>query len=290
MKLKTVFVLFNAIVVTTFLLVFLMPVFFLGIEFSTIFWRSNWYLAVLFVLVLLILNSYFAINWPLFSALENENWREIADVLEKRIRTRGRYSESNMRLLLNAYVVSGSTGKIQELEEHLRTRKPDVLEHHALRFGIPHLLSNDGKQIERYFAEFRRPGGAGDGAVSTRRRGKSDKVYWVEWGYAFGLLLQERLDEGRTILQQIVKSAPAGIVRALALYLLAPHSEQEKTGDSDTEAARRDLVRELPREAWEKQLERERAELHILVLSRLLRDVEEWLYQPDTKDSPDAEA
>lgn len=326
MKLKTIFILFNAIVAVTFLVVFLMPLLFLGIEFSMIFWRSNWYLAILFALVLLVLNVYFGLNWELYAALEREDWREIAEILEKRIRKGHRFSESNIRLLINACVVSGKTEKTFELEEFLREKKPGVLERHALRFGIPYLLTNDGARIERFFSEFRRPAVVGGRETDReqeeervrrfdheqeeerargfhrdhrehregqktgrggrlarwwgRRYGSSEDAYWIEWGYAFGLLLQERVDEGRAVLREIVQSAPAGLVRAVSLYLLSPNKGSERDATSETERWRRELAREMPREVWTKQVERERSELHMLVLSKLLRDVEEWLYKP----------
>lgn len=273
MKLKTVFILFNAIVISTFLLVFLMPIFFLGLQFTTIFWRSNWYLIVLFLVVLAALNTYFALNWRLFSALEREDWREIADVLEDRVLRRGRYSDSNIRLLVNAYVVSSRSDAISKLEHALREKKPDVLRRHVLRLGIPHLLSNDGERIEKYFGEFRN-----DLAVGT---GSGEEIYWVEWCYAFGLLLQGRMDEGRQVLEKLVEHAPAGIVRGTALYLVGPHAEAVPGGSETIEEKRREFVQRMSREEWKKVTERERTELHVLVLSKLLRDVEQWLYEPD---------
>lgn len=284
MKLKAVFIIFNAIVVVTFLLVFLMPLFFLGFEFTMVFWRSNWYLAVLFFLVLAILNGYFVINWPLFSALEREDWHGIAGVLEKRVHQRHRYSDQNIRLLVNASVVTGRPEKIVALEKHLREHKPDLVRRHVLRLAIPHLLSNDGDEIARYFQEFRR---AGPGSGATGSRGSTEQAFWIEWGYAFGLMLQGQLQEGRATLTRIVDEAPAGIVRAISLYLLVPHSGSDgvvSDGDAadgttpDGEARRAALVAALPRDQWRKKVEREQSELHVLVLGRLLRDVEEWLY------------
>ncbi len=284
MKLKTIFILFNVIVVTTFLVVFLMPLFFLGIEFTTIFWRGNWYLVVLFVLVLAVLNTYFGLNWSLFNALEREDWRQVASVMERRIRDRGRFSDSNIRLLVNAYVVSSQPDRIRDMEQYLRERKPAILRRHALRFGIPHLLSNDGAEIERYFREFRSgelPDRSSDGSRGdTLRRlfgggAPQDARYWIEWCYAFGLMLQGRVEEGRAILRLIVDTSPRGVVHGVALYLMEPNREE----DSDVEERRRAFVDKLPSATWQKTVERERSELHVLVLSKLLLDVEKWLYR-----------
>lgn len=272
MKLKTVFIIFNVIIVITFVLVFLMPLFFLGIDFTIIFWRSNWYLAVLFLTVLAVLNGYFARNWRLFSALERENWEEISTVLEDRVRRRGQINDSNIRLLVNAYVVSSRTDAIRELESHVRRKKPALLRRHVLRFGIPHLLSNNGDEIQQYFGEFR---GKEIPRSIFRSEPPPDAEYWIEWSYAFGLLLQERMEAAGEILTTVVDTAPVGIVHAISLYLLSSRSDED--------GRKEEFVRRMPRTAWRKTIERERTQLHVLVLGKLLKDVEQWLYSADEK-------
>lgn len=303
MKLKSVFIIFNAIVVLTFLIVYLMPLFFLGYEFAVLFWRGHWYLVLLFVLVLAVLNGYFLWNWRLFSALEAENWKEIALVMEERIGKRGRFSNSNVRLLVNAYIVTSRTEAIRALERLVRSKKPRLLSRHVMLFSIPHLVSNDGEEIERYFAAFRSVHGDGSASlaegeeplprpVSSRagfvRRFFSsadpplDVEYWVEWGYAFGVLLQGRLEEGQKILDAISTDAPAGVVSALSLYLLDAYRGTATGPDEEILRRRDEFVRRMPFSSWRKRIARERSRLHVIVLGKLLNDVEQWLYGAST--------
>jgi hypothetical protein len=298
MKLKSVFIIFNAIVVLTFLIVFLMPLFFLGFEFALVFWRGHWYLAALFVLVLAVLNGYFLWNWRLFSALEAENWKDIATVMEDRIGKRGCFSNSNVRLLVNAYIVTSRTEAIRALERLVRDKKPRLLSRHVMLFSIPHLVSNNGKEIEEYFASFRSELPVGPAASRSGFPGRLfslgdpplDVEYWVEWGYAFGLLLQGRLEEGQKALDAVSESAPPGVVKAVSLYLLDAYRGTATSPDEEILQRRDAFIRRMPLSSWRKRLDRERTRLHVIVLGKLLNDVEQWLYGTSgtsgTSDTP----
>ena len=54
MKLKAVFLLFNAVLIASFLLIFLMPLFLLGIGSFPLFWGRNWIIGVVFLATLLV--------------------------------------------------------------------------------------------------------------------------------------------------------------------------------------------------------------------------------------------
>lgn len=263
MKLKSIFIIFNVLVVLSFLFVFFLPAFFLGWDYTAVFWSDNWYLAVLFLAVLGILNAYFLRNWRLFTALEHEDWDAVISVMEARVRGRGPVRQGNVRLLVNAYVVTNRTEQVGQLEQYLREHAPKVLERTALLFGIPHLLSNDGEQMAAYYREFLESG-------SPRDRD------WIRWNYAFALMLQQRLDEARDILVELAEQRKPGLLKALSAYLLDAY----QGGDTKEVVERaRGVIRDsLSRREWQKQVDDERSELHILVLSKLLRDVEEWLY------------
>lgn len=267
MKLKVIFVTFNVLVLLSFLFVFLMPALFLGWEYSGIFWSENWYLAVLFIVVLAILNVYFGRNWRLFSALEDEDWDAVISVIESRIYQRGRISNGNIRLLVNAYVVSSRSERIWDLETHLREKRPAALRRNVLLFGIPHLLSNDGAEMARFYGEF--------------VEGKGGDVNdWVRWSYAFALMLDQRFDEARSILEDLATRLKPGLIAGTSAYLLDAYAGSSPPPTEVVKGARERITQGLSRREWDKRLERAQSELHVLVLSKLLRDVREWLYDP----------
>jgi membrane protein implicated in regulation of membrane protease activity len=274
-KLKTIFVIFNFLIGLSFLFVFFMPALFLGWDYTRVFWGENWYLAVLFIAVLALLNGYFGANWRLFTALEHEDWNEVATVMERRIYTRHRYTRGNIRLLVNAYVVSSQIPRIGELETHLREHSPRALTRNALLIGIPHLLSNDGGEMVAYY-----------GAFLDQVRGEEER--WIRWSYAFALMLDRRLDEAKDALLELARGVKPGIIQGLSVYLLDAYVGRDETVGSQVAELRQNLTTTMSRAQWQKAVERRRSELYVLVLSKLLGDVETWLYDaPSSHDAGD---
>lgn len=269
MKLKTIFVIFNVIVLVSFLFVFLLPIFFLGANYAQVFWADNWYLALLFVAVLGLLNAYFILNWKLFNALEKEEWSSVISVLEERLYKKSRWTSGNIRLLVNAYVVTGNAEKISALENHIRSERPNLLSRVALLLGIPHLLANDGERLGVFFSEFR-----GKGPKSNQR--------WIEWYYGFALMLQQNGEQAKSVLMPLAAGEKRDLPAVLAAYLLEAFRKQE---DVQAVVGRtRNRVRDAyGRNQWDRIVSRYRSELHVLVLTRLLDEVTDWLFS-DSSD------
>ncbi|POR03308.1 hypothetical protein AU468_05485 [Alkalispirochaeta sphaeroplastigenens] len=291
-RLKTVFFVFNLVVGVTFLLVFIMPLLFLGADVARMFWQANWYMAVLFVGALGCLNVYFISNWRFFGALEQEQWQEIVTILGARLRRWPLLRRSSVKLFVNACVVSARPEEIRKLEEDLRTKCPSLVRRNVLRFGVPYLLSSDGESVVRYFREFRP---SRERKKTFRSSGKfSSHEGWIEWCYAFGLLMTGRTGEAHLVLDNLVRMTSPGIVQAVALYLLnayegpppqdcsaeAPPEEGREVPPSAAEQ-KEDLLTHLPRDAWEKHLVAAQGELHVVILGTLLQDVALWLYGPE---------
>jgi hypothetical protein len=59
MKFKTIYILFNAVILLSFGFIFLMPLFLLGTDYFALFLSKNWIAGVLFLLTLIIINGYF---------------------------------------------------------------------------------------------------------------------------------------------------------------------------------------------------------------------------------------
>jgi len=264
-KLKAIFIIFNVLIAVSFLFVFLMPVFFLGWEYAGTFWSANWYLALLFVLVLGVLNAYFIRNWRLFAALEGEDWPGVIAVLEGRVGKGSWFSSGDVRLLVNAYVVTGRPEGIARLESDLKTRKPGVRKKNALILGIPHLLSNDGERIASYFGEF-----AGDSSVSDTE--------WLQWSRAFGLMLAGRNDEAREIFHSLIDEDREPIVRALSAYLLEAYAGDDPAERERIDRCKREITSGKTEKEWDRLVEKARGDLYVLILTKLLRDVRTWLY------------
>ena len=52
MKFRLLFIIFNFVILASFLLIFLMPAFVLGWEYTSVFWSTNWPVGLVFLVVL----------------------------------------------------------------------------------------------------------------------------------------------------------------------------------------------------------------------------------------------
>lgn len=275
MKFKPIFILFNAIVILSFLVIFFMPLFILGGSYAMLFWKQNWYLALIFGVVITLLDSYFIANWPVFQHLENENWNALMEHLEKKIFQQNKGSRLHFRLWINTAMAQSDVDKVTRLARHLAEKKPRQARRFALLLGIPQLLKEDPAEAVEYF--------------NRHRQTPGPDAAWLHWCAAFSLSRQEKTEEAALILRDLLPAVREPELQVLVLYLSGTLAEQLTGGDSidlkpavEKEKAR--LLKRYPRqEDFQKHLSRRREENILLVLlSRLFDDAAGWVYSCTT--------
>lgn len=265
MKFKIIFIIFNAIIVFSFLFIFFMPFLILGWDYTQVFWSNNWILAVIFVLIMGGLNAYFISNWKLFTLLEEENWHGLISYLEDRVFAKHRITKQSIRILVNTYVVTSNPEKITELEIFLRDERPKMVPAFAVQLGIPYLLRNEPEEMERYYGHIMKDPRCGE-------------LNWVKWNYGFALMLQQRVQEARDILVEILEGTKNALLKLITAYLLDAFSSSDATVASQVQDVRTAIRAKFDDEAWQKEIERQRNNLQVLVLSKLIRDATNWLF------------
>jgi hypothetical protein len=262
LKFRTLYILFNAVIVAAFLFIFLMPLALLGVDYFRLFAQKNWIAGVLFLVTLIIINGYFALNWKLFRLLEREDWPALIRHLEDSIRRRGRLSKSSCRLLLNAYLITGNTEPIAALEARVRRDRPGLLSALALSFGLPYLLRGDPQAAAGYFGPL------------AAQRGVADRG-WIRWNYAFSLMQLKMQEQAGAELQALLAEDPAPELRLLSLYMLVANPSPELR--EQAERGRRELAGKLTPEQWRRRLEGGGGNPQLTLLAPILRDAREWL-------------
>lgn len=270
MKLKTIAIIFNLLITISFVFVFVMPALFLGWDYAGVFWRGNWYLGLVFIAVLGALNLYFGYNWKLFRALEDEDWPEVIAVLDKRIARRP--TAGAVRMMCHACVLTSRQDRIRRLEGEIAAKRPALISGIVMILAIPALLSGNGDEIVAYFERHR---------DSADRSNKP----WVEWGYAFGRMLQERLEDARSVLEALVKELKPGLLMGLSAYLLDAWARGNEEASQRIDGYRRAIREKYSPRDWTKLIERERSELHVLVLGPLVGDVQRWVYETSDRSA-----
>ena len=271
MKFKSVFILFNAAVGLSFIFVFAMPFMALGGDYALTFWRTNWPLASALVVILAMIDTFFALNWKLFTLLEREDWPALALYLEERVVKNGRWSPRLVRLLANTHLVLSDADAVVALETAAAKAKPSLLDKNALVFGVARVLKNDPPSAAAFFAARRGPK-------------KSENSEWVEWYYAFCLLLDKKFEEAADVLMPLSGSAKDALVIALCASFLrnavsrALPARASACEDAAKAAADRVKKKFATRAAWNKELENARADIHVVVLNKSIEEAADQLY------------
>ena len=278
MKFRTIFILFNVVIIVSFCFVFLFPFFVLGPEPSFAFWKGNWYLALFFLLLLGALNAFFLANRKVFTLVESEDWPTLSTHLSNEILVKGRYRASSVRLLVNAYLLQSDVKGIDRLETELAAKKPRLLRSHALLFGVTRLLRNRPAEAEAFFARY---------LDAKEVEGRE----WLRFDYAFSLVLQKRIADALPFLREGCSSRDA-VLALLAAYLLGSLGASGATADDEkkaaadlAEATRTRLRTRFSPARWSKEVERAKSEVHIVILSKLVDEAGRWLFAAQASTS-----
>ena len=264
MKFKTIFFLFNAIILFSFLFIALMPLFVLGGEYTRIFWKENWFLALIFLLFISVLDGYFLMNWKMFTLLEKEDWPGLIAYLERQIYEKKKITSRNIRMMVNTSLTVSNLDKISRLEKEVSDKKPEILAKHGILLGIPYLLEQNLEEGKAFFT----------GCINNAS--EKDKP-WLQWCYAFLLLSGREKDEAAPYLSDLGRSGKDQVLKLLSIYLL---STIASPGDGEPEALKKSFLDENPsREKLEKIITRTKGDnVVVLLLSSILDDARNWLY------------
>ena len=277
MKFKTIYILFNAVILISFGFIFLMPLLLLGSDYFTLFVSKNWIAGALFLVTLIIINGYFLGNWKLFRLLEKEDWHGLIRLLEQRVYQKGRMRRGSIKMLINAYVVTSGVDKISGLESHLRENKPTLLKIYALQFGIPYLLKmkDDPKSAETYFGR----------AAELESVPHRD---WLRWSYASSLLLQRQFEAAKVTLLDLLDSDPDLVLELLTVHGLSFFASMDAEVAIRVEAERRRLVGRFTPEQWDQKIESNSRHIQIVLFNGIIRDAKQWLFDQtaDTSENP----
>lgn len=272
MKFRTIYILFNVVVVISFLFVFFMPFFLLGPEYSLSFWKANWYLALIFIFVIGALNAFFLANWKIFTLVEKEDWNSLSVYLVDRIFSRKSYGNRHVSLLVNAYLLESDVEGIGRLEAELAAHRPELLRKNAVLFGVTRLLRNKPEDAAAFFKPY-----LDDARVESRD--------WLRFDYGFSLVLQRHIVESTPFLREGAASRDA-VLSLLSAYLLgslaaaaAPTSEEGDKLRALAESTREALRKRFSLPRWNREVERAKGEIHIVVLSKLIDDAGAWLFE-----------
>ena len=268
MKFKLIFILFNLLIVSSFLMLFLMPVFMIGWDFAGTLWSESWYLPVIFVIFIAILNVYFLYNWRLFTLLEQERWQELIDYLydeffHKSKGRRGlRLNSPRIRIFINGCMVNSRMENISELADFLREKQPSLFGRYFLLLGMPVLLKENPAELENFY-----------GNVFSIRNVK-DKT-WCIWIYSFALVLQKKQEAAGHLENLILEKDP--VIKLLSLYLYEILTIRDGVSVDKFEKEKNELRTTLTPYSLTRIRQKQEGNLLFFAVSKLIDQAFDWL-------------
>ncbi len=265
MRFKTIFLIFNIVIVASFLFIFFMPLLLLGGEHFGEFVARNWASAGLFAAALVGFNAYFLRSWRLFELLEREDWDGLVGHLEREIYSCGRITRRRLKVLINAYLVTSRIEEIVRLHGHVCERKPALAASLAIPFGVPYLLLKRPEEAERYFGRMLTAPG-----VSDRR--------WVAWNHAFSLLQLREIEAARTEFEALLNDQRDPVLLLLCLYMLDSMSAADEKRKAAIRCRARDFRSRHSAGAWNRRVQRAKENMQVLILSRIIKEASDWVF------------
>jgi hypothetical protein len=290
LKFITIVVLSNVILLVFILLAFLLPFIALGPQSAGVFWQGAWPAAAFFLLILLVMNLFYALNSGLYRLLAREDWPALARYLEKRTNERGRYSFFHVQLLVNTYLFLSDGEAFANLENKVIAAKPMPIEKFLLLFGTGRLIKKDYADAVRLFGSCpagQSRGKDASGAANTAARFVSRESFWFAWYSGLALLLDRRHTAAAECFSELARTSKDPLVKALAAWFLRfflPETLPEQSGEFAVlaEEGRKQVKALLPkRSSWDRRVRAVREDGYTAAISQYLKDTADWLYNPE---------
>lgn len=265
MKFKSIFIVFNIVIAFSFLFFFLMPVFILGMDSFLRFFSTYWIALVLFLLLLIVFNVYFIMNWKFFRLLENEDWYGLINFLENRIYNRRIISKRSIKILLNTYLCTSNSEGIRKLALFLRKQKPYLVSLFSLRFSIPYLISDAPEESELFFKHL----------LQDEKLKHRD---WITWNYGIILMQQKKREEATTNFSSLLFPNVDAVIYLLALYMLNSLCSDNKRLKNTLDLAKEEYAKAHSLKELTEKIEKDKNNIQILSLRSTIQEAFKWMF------------
>ena len=271
MKLKVLIIIFNAVLLTIFFTVLSFSFFTVGTEFIGSFFKNYWIFVLFFMILFIGMNIFFINNLKLITTLEAEDWPALSLYLETEIFEKHHLTAKKVRLLCEISILLGDFEILKRLEHILEEYKPEYIRTFGSRFAAAKLLSNDYQGL----AEF-----------MTRIAGQPHKTSpWIPFYDAFSAQMLKRYREAAEKFSHILETEEEPLVRLLGDYFMACGlyhyiDVSKDEADKRIEEEKRKLKKHSLQH-WKKYAQKEKQNIHVLVLTKAIDDALTWLFKED---------
>lgn len=271
MKLKVLIIVFNAILLTIFFTVLSFSFFTAGTEFIGSFFKNYWIFVLFFMILFIGMNIFFINNWKLITTLEAEDWPALSLYLETEIFEKHHLTAKKVRLLCEISILLGDFEILKRLERVLEEHKPEYIRAFASRFAAAKLLSNDYQGLAEFMAH-----------LAVRPHETSP---WIPFYDAFSAQMLKHYREAAEKFSRMLETEKEPLVRLLGVYFMACGlyhyiDVSKDEADRRIEAEKQELKKHSL-QYWKKYAQKEKQNIHVLVLTKAIDDALIWLFKED---------
>ena len=271
MKLKVLVIIFNAVLLTIFFTVLSFSFFTAGTEFIGSFFKNYWIFVLFFTFLFIGMNIFFISNWKLITTLESDDWPALSLYLETEIFEKHHITAKKARLLCEISILLGDFEILKRLERVLEEHKPKYIRTFASRFAAAKLLSNDYQGLAEFMART---------VVQPHETSP-----WIPFYDAFSAQMLRCYREAAEKFSRMLETEQDPLVRLLGVYFMdygLYHYLGIDKDDADKriEAEKRKLKKHSL-QYWKKYVQKEKQNIHVLVLTKAIDDALTWLFKED---------
>ena len=271
MKLKVLVIIFNAVLLTIFFTVLSFSFFTAGTEFIGSFFKNYWIFILFFTFLFIGMNIFFISNWKLITTLESDDWPALSLYLETEIFEKHHITAKKARLLCEISILLGDFEILKRLERVLEEYKPEYIRTFASRFAAAKLLSNDYQGLAEFMART---------VVQPHETSP-----WIPFYDAFSAQMLRCYREAAEKFSRMLETEQDPLVRLLGVYFMdygLYHYLGIDKDDADKRIeAEKQKLKKHSLQYWKKYAQKEKQNIHVLVLTKAIDDALIWLFKED---------
>jgi hypothetical protein len=269
MRIKTVFLIFNIIIILFITIT--------GVVFFTMqgdgFWKQFTPLLIILLLVIVLLDVYYFLNGKLLSLMEKEDWPGAVQYLEEKVVKKGRYTPYFVSLLAQNYLLLTDTTAVVDLENKTAIANPQLIDRFALLFGTARVLQKDMASASNFFAN----------RLNAKKPNKKDFL-WVRFYYAFTMLLNWRFSEASKEFIVLSKISTNAIITGLSAWFLkdvlakAAPEQREDVNSAAQVGVKRVKEKVYDEQEWLNKAASMQKDIYVALLAQYIRDAGKWIF------------
>lgn len=272
MKFRTIFIIFNIVLVFSFLFIFFVPFFLFNLTESLKFWMHNWPFVLFFIIIISVFNIYFIKNWKIYTCLENEQWGTLTTLLQKQIFEQQNVSKRVIRLYVNAALLSNNAEAVISLEDYLREKNKAVLKQNIIYFVVTRILLSSYDAASQLLA-----------GIAQNYNGEYKD--WILFYQGFVTIMQKDYAGAIDPLNKTI-TVKNPIIRLIALYLFYNLCIPVMKPDSDAMNKQNEIKNEVLKlrnqftpKLWSIETEKVKNEIPAVIISNIIDEAGKWMYQ-----------